>query len=351
VASFTDGDPAARPGHYAVTIDWGDGQTSGGTVRPDGQGGFEVVGSHTYAERGGYVVAVAVADPDGAADDAQGFIDVAGPTEGGLIPAPASAPPARAVSDSTLAELARLLADGRMGAAGTLATEAPSPVTPAGETGANPSASFAPAATPPAYLWARDAEEMTGEIRGTVFEDGAGRCPLAGVIVYLDRNDNGQLDEGERATITDARGEFRFDNLAPGRYTVRVVLPPGQCLTRPKELAYRVELSEGGQVVAGLEFGVTRRAPCATDSPSRADLAAAGEAVLNGGDAASSSPIHQPPSNVRHPPRPGRTTVWWQWLVPAAVVSAGYRLLAGRRVRSGDRRTKVAHPLGAPDRL
>jgi hypothetical protein len=238
-----------------------------------------------------------------------------------------------------------------MGAAGTLATEAPSPVTPAGETGENPSASFAPAATPPAYLWARDAQEMTGEIRGTVFEEAANRCPLAGVIVYLDRNDNGQLDEGERATITDARGEFRFDNLAPGHYTVRVVLPPGQRLTRPKESAYRVELSEGGQVVAGLEFGVAPRGLCANHSPRRADLAPAGAAVVDGGDAASSSPIHQPPSTVHYSPRPGRTTVWWQWLVPAAVVSAGYRLLTGRRVRSGDRRTEVAHPLGAPDRL
>lgn len=51
VGSFTDADPNGVPGDYSATINWGDGQTSAGTIVPDGPG-FDVVGSHVYAEPG-----------------------------------------------------------------------------------------------------------------------------------------------------------------------------------------------------------------------------------------------------------------------------------------------------------
>jgi len=35
-----------------ATIDWGDGNTSQGTVDPDGSGGFIVIGSDTFANSG-----------------------------------------------------------------------------------------------------------------------------------------------------------------------------------------------------------------------------------------------------------------------------------------------------------
>jgi hypothetical protein len=329
VARLTDGDPAARPARYAVTIDWGDGQTSGGAVRPDGQGGFDVVGSHTYALRGGYVVNVAVADSGGASADAHAFIEVGDAP----APAPASAPPARAGDDSGPGALARLLAGSQAGAAGAVAGGGPSLLTLAEQAAPISLASFSPAAGTPAFLWSRDAAEMTGEIRGSVFEAGADSRPLAGAVVYLDRNDNGQLDEGERTTTTDERGEYRFDKLPLGRYTVRVVVASGRCLTRPEGTAYRVELTEGTRAVAGLDFCLTRRAPCATGAPGQAGAAPAGEAVADGGDAAPSAP-GAPPS------RQGGAAGWWRWLIPAALLSAGCCLRAerSRRTGSGDRR-------------
>jgi hypothetical protein len=359
VARFTDGDPAARPGHYAVTIDWGDGRTSGGRVRLDGQGGFDVVGSHTYAERGGYVVAVAIEDPNGAAATAQGFIDVGGPTEGGPVPAPANAPPARAMSDLALASLARILAEGLAGADSARAADVPGLFIRAEESATAPATSFALPASLLAFFAARDTQEMTGEIRGTVVEDGADRSPLAGVIVYLDQNDNGQVDEGERTTRTDARGEYRFDNLPLGRYTVRVVVPPGRCLTRPEESAYRVELKDVARIVVGLDFRVARSRQRA-GSLRRTDPPPAGVAspVTDAGPTATgdgTGQVHDPEDLASgkvlrdasgKAPAVWRLTDWWRWLVSATVLSAGYCLLAGRRVRSGEKVTRVPeHPI------
>jgi hypothetical protein len=63
VASFTDADPNGVVSDYAATIDWGDGQQSGGTVVANGAGGFDVQGTHTYAEEGdNYAVTVTVVD-------------------------------------------------------------------------------------------------------------------------------------------------------------------------------------------------------------------------------------------------------------------------------------------------
>jgi Concanavalin A-like lectin/glucanases superfamily len=65
VATFTSGDPAARPSDFTVMIDWGDGHHSPGTVAPNGRGGFTVSGSNTYAKRGKYTVTVEIIDKFG----------------------------------------------------------------------------------------------------------------------------------------------------------------------------------------------------------------------------------------------------------------------------------------------
>jgi hypothetical protein len=71
---------------------------------------------------------------------------------------------------------------------------------------------------------------FNGEIGGGLFDDfngngklDAGELPLTGQIVYLDANDDGKLDDDEWWTITNKRGEYRFQNLPPGRYIVRPV--------------------------------------------------------------------------------------------------------------------------------
>ncbi|MEG3956748.1 SdrD B-like domain-containing protein [Microcoleus sp. herbarium2] len=50
---------------------------------------------------------------------------------------------------------------------------------------------------------------------------------ISGVTVYLDTNNNGALDAGEASTTSDQFGIFAFNNLAPGTYNLREVVPPG----------------------------------------------------------------------------------------------------------------------------
>jgi hypothetical protein len=50
---------------------------------------------------------------------------------------------------------------------------------------------------------------------------------ISGVTVYLDTNNNGALDAGEASTTSNQFGIFAFNNLAPGTYNLREVVPPG----------------------------------------------------------------------------------------------------------------------------
>jgi formylglycine-generating enzyme required for sulfatase activity len=56
---------------------------------------------------------------------------------------------------------------------------------------------------------------------------------LSGWTIYLDDNNNGVLDPGEPSTVTDANGNYEFDNLQPGTYTVHEVQQPGWEQTFP----------------------------------------------------------------------------------------------------------------------
>jgi hypothetical protein len=67
VATFTDSIPNANPGDFVAAIDWGDGiTTSSTTVIADGQGRFDVLGTHTYVDAGSYTFRVQVTDSSGA---------------------------------------------------------------------------------------------------------------------------------------------------------------------------------------------------------------------------------------------------------------------------------------------
>ncbi|MCL1593218.1 MAG: NF038129 family PEP-CTERM protein, partial [Actinomycetia bacterium] len=84
VATFTDTDSDV-PGDYLATIDWGDGQTSTGTIEGDGLGTFRVFGAHTYSRHGSYPLLVTIRDRNGtlatpastaaAANVTAGFVD------------------------------------------------------------------------------------------------------------------------------------------------------------------------------------------------------------------------------------------------------------------------------------
>jgi hypothetical protein len=63
VATFTVSDPNASPGDFLSAVAWGDGITTPSTtVIADGQGGFKVLGTHTYVDAGSDTFSVQVTD-------------------------------------------------------------------------------------------------------------------------------------------------------------------------------------------------------------------------------------------------------------------------------------------------
>ncbi len=89
------------------------------------------------------------------------------------------------------------------------------------------------------------------DVNGNTIRD-AGEAGLPGWIIFLDTNNNGSVDSGESTAITDASGNYSFNNLAVGLYRVREVLQAGWVRTtaNPADIV----LSSGGSAV-GVNFG------------------------------------------------------------------------------------------------
>jgi hypothetical protein len=78
VATFTDANAAALSSDFTISIAWGDGLTSAGTASSNGNGGFAVMGTHTYAAAGTYSVSITIMDDGGARASATTMAHVAG---------------------------------------------------------------------------------------------------------------------------------------------------------------------------------------------------------------------------------------------------------------------------------
>ena len=83
-------------------------------------------------------------------------------------------------------------------------------------------------------------QELPATIAGQTWHDldadgevDADESELAGWVVYLDENQNNQLDDGERSTVTGANGEYSFNDLSSGTYVVAEVLQAGWQQTFP----------------------------------------------------------------------------------------------------------------------
>ena len=91
---------------------------------------------------------------------------------------------------------------------------------------------------------------QTAVISGVVFNDvngnkiqDAGETGISGVVVYLDFNNNGQLDSFELKSTTDSKGHYQF--VVPfGTYVVRQVLPAGKIQTTPTS-GFTLTLAKG----------------------------------------------------------------------------------------------------------
>jgi Ca2+-binding RTX toxin-like protein len=83
---------------------------------------------------------------------------------------------------------------------------------------------------------------------------------LPGWTIYLDLDQNGQLDDGEPSTLTDATGAYQFTGLVPGDYVVAELMQDGWLATSPDpdpdsgRREHRVTLTSGSSAL-GLNFG------------------------------------------------------------------------------------------------
>ncbi|MEO0849486.1 MAG: carbohydrate-binding protein, partial [Cyanobacteria bacterium J06648_1] len=84
-----------------------------------------------------------------------------------------------------------------------------------------------------------------GEINGYKWHDlnqdgvfDANESAIEGWTIYLDSNQNGQLDEAETSTVTDADGFYSFTDLGFGTYTVAEQAEPRWSQTYPVAIKY-----------------------------------------------------------------------------------------------------------------
>jgi hypothetical protein len=109
-------------------------------------------------------------------------------------------------------------------------------------------------------------DDAVGTIQGQVFTDidadgvqSEDELPREGQGVYLDLNRNGVHDEGEPYTETNSAGEYKFEGLVPGVYSVRLDLTRRADQTTPAEPAYTITITPMAPTVNGINFGVKDR--------------------------------------------------------------------------------------------
>lgn len=116
-------------------------------------------------------------------------------------------------------------------------------------------------------LFAYTREIGSSSLRGEVFADLDGdgtrdpdEEPLSGWKVFLDIDGNGTPSNGEPELLTDANGQYAFNGLLPGGYTVAIVIPAGFAQTTPPSDTHIVQLGED-ETVSGLNFGAQQLLP------------------------------------------------------------------------------------------
>src|SRR5262249_35830976 len=76
----------------------------------------------------------------------------------------------------------------------------------------------------------------------------------AGWTIYLDQNQNGGRDAGQRFPVTDGNGDYAFADLAPGAYVVAEQPQSGWVQTAPAGRTYSRSVT-AGEIAGGLDFG------------------------------------------------------------------------------------------------
>ena len=100
-----------------------------------------------------------------------------------------------------------------------------------------------------------------GKISGSVFSDNdgdgvrdTGEGGLSFRRIFIDKDNDGVYDPEERFAISDANGNWTFNELAAGTYIVRMVKQPGWSITTPSNGVISITLA-AGQSRTEVRFG------------------------------------------------------------------------------------------------
>ncbi|UNU25362.1 MSCRAMM family protein [Microcoleus vaginatus] len=93
------------------------------------------------------------------------------------------------------------------------------------------------------------------------FRDGS-EPPMENVRIYIDANNNGELDAGDTSTLTDRNGEYRFTNLQPGLYRIREERANGPG-TEPLERDFPQSTPPGNTPLLDINLGLNEIWACA----------------------------------------------------------------------------------------
>ena len=268
VATLTDLPSGDNAGDFDVTITWGDGTSSAGTLQTTSAGKFDVSGSHTWATTGNKSVVITVTERGSASGQGHTIAITADKAFSGTVaqlqlPIPGSAAGDYAATidwgDNTQSTgTLTLQSDGTVILSGThtYATGNQSFVTHFTVTG-GPSANVTSTAA---------VGDAVGTVTGTLFNDidgngqqDTGEGSLSGQTVFIDENHNATLDAGEPMAVTDASGVYTITNVPAGNIRVIENVPNEFRVDAPASGAYDTTL-QAGQTLSGLDFANTQLA-------------------------------------------------------------------------------------------
>src|SRR3954470_4357848 len=122
---------------------------------------------------------------------------------------------------------------------------------------------------------------LLADISGIVFNDvnGDGLRQAAETAApnrsaFVDANNNGQLDSGERTVRTDSRGTYHFTGVPSGHFTIRQVLPAESEQTLPSGGASGA-FSAGRPAGSGLKINILAGPTLAVSSTALATIRSA----------------------------------------------------------------------------
>lgn len=104
---------------------------------------------------------------------------------------------------------------------------------------------------------------ITGNIYNDLDADGvkdSNESNMQNVQAFVDANNNGQLDTGEKSVKTNSKGNYFFTGMANASYRIRCRVFDGYRRTQPSTGSYNVGIVSSSTFGSGKNFGQTQKA-------------------------------------------------------------------------------------------